>query len=240
MDEQLVIKENETDTSKKPVRKRKSTTNNISTSNKKICRLGSCGDEKDYNACRAQRPRGAAVDRISFFPTKEGHKILDKRFYSYTLLQNPEQLEYLELCDVSIQLRLVTFHTSNTVDSLPIRVNSKEFRVRALLGPLRMHFYLVRLCDVHLATKKELKINDVLLDPKNIRDHELSRNLENLMEYHVTLDCNTTCALQDHVITMCRPFKKGEKQICMTSNDNNTPIYDTGNYRFLILIDYLD
>jgi hypothetical protein len=60
------------------------------------------------------------------------------------------------------------------------------------------------------------------------------------MEYHVTLDCNTTCALKDHVITMCRLFKKGEKQICMTSNDNNTPIYDTGNYRLLILIDYLD
>ena len=40
---------------------------------------------------------------------------------------------------------------------------------------------------------------------------------------------------------MCREFLKDEQEVCVTNrNDNENIVYDTANYRFIMIIDYID
>ncbi|CAG8839169.1 19673_t:CDS:1, partial [Racocetra persica] len=57
----------------------------------------------------------------------------------------------------------------------------------------------------------------------------------------VEISCSTDCIFNDYVIIMCRLFLKEEQKICeISNNDNERIVYNTGNYRLIMVIDYMD
>ncbi|CAG8846095.1 14829_t:CDS:1, partial [Racocetra persica] len=57
----------------------------------------------------------------------------------------------------------------------------------------------------------------------------------------VQINCSTECVFNDHDIVMCRNFLKEEQKTCEISNNTDKNIvYDTANYRLIMVINYSD
>ncbi|CAG8820064.1 20886_t:CDS:1, partial [Racocetra persica] len=195
-----------------------------------------CGDSTAYNVCSQKRPPGSLVDKIDF--DAPGLIPIKSRFLVFPLLQEPKSFKSLNLLDFSLYLKLVSYHLSTT--NATHRV-ADDLILTKLLLPFKIDLYLVRICDLKTAKKKKLKIGDVLKDPSDIKKHQLKDEFDILMNYSVEISCLTDCIFNDHVIIMCRPFLKEEQKTCeISNNDNESTIYNTGNYRLIMVIDYMD
>ncbi|CAG8787756.1 17_t:CDS:1, partial [Cetraspora pellucida] len=92
-----------------------------------------------------------------------------------------------------------------------------------------------------LAKKTELKIEDVLIDLTNIRGHQFDDDkIKKILAYSVVIPCKR-CVFKDHTVTICRKFSKEEENVCILSqNAEESIIYNTGNYRLFIIVDYMN
>ncbi|CAG8759417.1 27454_t:CDS:2, partial [Racocetra persica] len=166
-----------------------------------------CENITDYNACGNIRPPGSLIDKIDF--SDGGFVALDKRFYIYNLLQEEKNSTY--------QL-------------------SNDITLTKLVSPFKIDLYLVRVCDLETAKKNNLTIEDVLKQPKDIKNHQLKDNYDILLQYSVQINCSTECVFNEHEIVMCRKFLKEEQKTCeISSNTDENIVYDTANYRLIML-----
>ncbi|CAG8842826.1 16411_t:CDS:2, partial [Racocetra persica] len=101
-----------------------------------------CGSIVEYNTCGNSRLPGSLIDKIDFIDG--GFIPLDKRFYVYNLLQQEKNSTY--------QL-------------------SNQITLTKLVSPFKIDLYLVRVCDLEIAKKNNLTIEDVLKQPKDIKNH---------------------------------------------------------------------
>ncbi|CAG8824444.1 6959_t:CDS:1 [Racocetra persica] len=200
------------------------------------CSLGSCGDITAYNVCGQNRLPGSLVDKIDF--DAQGLTPIETRFLAFPLLQEPKSFKSLNLLDFSLYIKLVSYHPSTTNTTHQVK---NDLISTKLLSPFKIDIYLVRICDLETAKKRILKIEDVLKDPNDIKRHQLKDQFDILMSYSVQISCSTDCVFNDHEIIMCRSFLKEEQKICeISDNDNESTIYNTGNYRIIMVIDYMD
>jgi len=202
------------------------------------CSLGSCGDLKEYNVCRFERPFGVLIDKTEI--AKEIFEPVDKRFYSFPLLQERnKKFESLRILDFAAQFKLVSFTPSGDYGVLVIP--GTETRLTKLFAPFKISIYLVQICDETLAKKQDLTIEDVLVDPSNIEYHQFKESIKPIMENPVVIPCDSSCWFNHHTITMCRKFTKDEEKVCILSQETGESIiYNTANLRFIILVDYMD
>ncbi|CAG8825066.1 30312_t:CDS:2, partial [Racocetra persica] len=159
-------------------------------------------------------------------------------FLAFPLLQEPKSFKSLNLLDFSLYIKLVSYHPSITNTTHQV---ANDLILTKLLSPFKIDIYLVRICDLETAKKKNLKIGDVLKDPNDIKRHQLKDEFDILMNYSVEISCSTDCIFNDYVIIMCRPFLKEKQKTCeILNNDNESIIYNTENYRVIMVIDYMD
>src|ERR1051325_5442132 len=103
----------------------------------KPCSIGSCGSIEEKNICEIKRPPGYMSDIISFESDTSIKHILDKRFYSYSLLQEPKQFNRFILNDFILNLTLISYNPPSGNDKFSIIYNGEEFNLSKLLAPLR-------------------------------------------------------------------------------------------------------
>ncbi|CAG8850367.1 25383_t:CDS:1, partial [Racocetra persica] len=133
------------------------------------------------------RPPGSLIDKIDF---DDGFMALDRRFYVFHLLQQEKTFKSLNLLDFSLYLKLVSYHPSTIASTYPL---SNEVTLTKLLSPFKIDLYLVRICDLETAKKINLTIEDVLKQPKDIKNHQLKDNFDILLQYSVQINCSTEC-----------------------------------------------
>ncbi|CAG8625412.1 4970_t:CDS:2 [Cetraspora pellucida] len=203
------------------------------------CSLGSCGDQKDFNICQTSRPFGFLSDKIEF--AKEKFEPVDKRYYFYSLLQDLNKpFTSLRLLDFVAQFKLVSFTPPNS-EKIQLPGNEDNIQLTPLFSPFKINLYLVQICDEKLAKKLELTIEDVLIDPSDIKYHKFKDTVIPVLDYSVVIPCDNGCAFNDHVITMCRKFSKDEEKVCILSKETGESIiYNTANLRLILIIDYMD
>ncbi|CAG8831647.1 7134_t:CDS:1, partial [Racocetra persica] len=187
-----------------------------------------------YNVCGTSRPSGSLIDKFDF----DEFTALDKRFYVYNLLQQKKSFKSLNLLDFSLYLKLVSYHPSTIASTYTL---SNEITLTKLISPFKIDFYLVRVCDLETAKKKNLTIEDVLKQPRDIKNHQLKDIYDILLQYSVQINCSTECVFNEHEIVMCKKFLKEKQKTCeISSNTGENVVYDTANYRLIIVINYLE
>lgn len=210
-------------------------------SNKKVCSVGVCGKVDEYNLCRYRRPPGVIINKLDLNPTRNNEgvtefKRMGSRFFSFPFLQENPKFDKIKLLDVSIKLNLTSYHAKEITET----INVPE-EITKLLSPFKIDLYLVRICDLELSKKKKLDLSDILKNPNIIQDHQLKDKIDILMHHPVVISCSSDCLFQSHEITMCREFDKNEQNVCVLSrNTDENIVYDTANYRFMMIIDYMD
>ena len=114
-----------------------------------------------------------------------------------------------------------------------------------LLSKMRLHFYLVRICDKALAKKSVRNIvpDDVFHDVENLDDPKIRNDNLDVLAHHVgEIDCdNTGCLLKDWNFYMCYKFPKDEMRVCKLEEEDegDSTIFDTANFAFIIAVDYM-
>ncbi|CAG8752047.1 148_t:CDS:2 [Racocetra persica] len=204
----------------------------MTTKKRKICSVGTCGNIVDYNVCGISRPSSSLIDKVNF---DDGFIALDKRFYVYHLLQQEKIFKSLNLLNFSLYLKLVSYHLFTLESTYRL---SNETNLTKLISPFKIDLYLVRVCDLETAKKNDLTIEDILKQPRDIKNHQLKDNYDILLQYSVQINCSTECVFNEHEIVICRKFLKEEQKTCKISNNTDENIvYDTANYRLIILED---
>src|SRR5437868_6898438 len=184
--------------------KRKSTATIITRSKKlKPCSVGTCGDVDEYNLCRFRRPPGVNVNKFEFNPTRNNDgisefKTLGTRFFSFPLFQENPRFDQIKILDFSLKLNLTSYHLSDVADTINV-----PGKITKLLSLLKIDLYLVRICDLELAKKKEFVLSDIIKDSKFIKDHQLKGKIDPIMHHLVVIPCSSNCLFQSHEITMC-------------------------------------
>ncbi|CAG8826142.1 7417_t:CDS:2, partial [Racocetra persica] len=177
-----------------------------------------CGNIADYNICRISRPSGSLIDKIDF---DDRFIALEKRFYVYHLLQQEKTFKSLNLLVFFLYLKLVSYHPPTLESTYRL---SNETNLTKLMSPFKIDLYLVRVCDLETAKKNDLTIEDILKQPRDIKNHQLKDNYDILLQYSIQINCSTECVFNEHEIVMCRKFLKEEQKTCEISNN-------TGRFR---------
>ena len=131
------------------------------------------------------------------------------------------------------------------VDHYKLPTVGRNVLLTPLLSKMRLHFYLVRICDKALAKKSGRNIvpDDVFRDVENLDDPKIRNDKLDVLAHHVgEIDCdNTGCLLKDWNFYMCYKFPKEETRVCKLEEedegDSNT--FDTANFAFIIAVDYM-
>ncbi|CAG8804853.1 26392_t:CDS:2, partial [Racocetra persica] len=217
--------------------------NNESSAKKKVCAIGSCvvGDEKAYNACGKE--------------------------------ENKPRFSKLVLSDIAIHLVLTSVHTGqikNLIRIVPWAIDppdrdkdSKELDVTgsmikhykvpvagsktlltSLIQKMRLHFFLVRICDKDLARKiqNDITPKEIFIDSKKLDDPELKDYFQILAKYYREINCDQTgCLLKDWNFYICYQFSKDEQKVCMLPEEDDTDsiIFDTTNFVLILVVDYI-
>ncbi|RIB09466.1 hypothetical protein C2G38_2044285 [Gigaspora rosea] len=228
------------------------------------------GDKKTYNACKIARPEGVKVDRISLGPTFRNNQFyfndtLYKRVWPWRLLQgdrprfeklHPGQLG--NLVGLAPWGRMMTPFKPNkeeeervpngeevaqvVMEQFQVPVSGGKSFLSPLLANMRLHFYLVHICDENLAKKnEELTPEEILKNVKNLDLPEL-KDYFNVISYHYEeISCESTnCLLKESKFYMCYKFDKNEQNVCLhTEVEGETTVSDTANFAFIIIVDYM-
>ena len=168
--------------------KRKSITTVIKGNKKsKPCSVSTCGDVDEYNLCRFRRPPGVNVNKFEFNLTRNNDgisefKTLGTRFFSFLLFQENPRFDQIKILDFSLKLNLTSYHLSDVADTINVLG-----KITKLLSPLKIDLYLVRICDLELAKKKEFVLSDIIKDSKFIKDHQLKGKIDPKMHHQVVI-----------------------------------------------------
>ncbi|CAG8833081.1 10954_t:CDS:1, partial [Cetraspora pellucida] len=176
-------------------------------------------------------------DKIEF--ANETFLPVDTRFYAFSLLQEQNKtFTSLRLLDFVAQFKLVSFTPKTDIQ---INIPGTETPLSPLFSPFKINLYLVQICEEQLAKKKDLTIEDVLVDPSDLIYHKFKDTVIPIVDYSVVIPCDNGCTFNNHVITMCRRFAKDEEKVCILSKGTNENIiYNTANLRLIMIIDYMD
>ncbi|CAG8754319.1 14208_t:CDS:2 [Cetraspora pellucida] len=144
----------------------------------------------------------------------------------------------LRLLDFLTQFKLVSFTPKTEIQ---LNIPETETQLIPLFSPFKINLYLVQICEEQLAKKKDLTIEDVLVDSSDLIYHKFKDTVIPIVDYSVVIPCDNGYTFNNHIITMCRRFAKDEKKVCILSKGTNENIiYNTANLRLIIIINYID
>ncbi|KAF0544886.1 hypothetical protein F8M41_002560 [Gigaspora margarita] len=75
------------------------------------CSVGFCGDKAKEHICRFEREIGVQLEMITFGPRVDFDTIWQRLFYTRLFQTNTDPFNNLELHDITIHLKLTTYHT---------------------------------------------------------------------------------------------------------------------------------
>ncbi|CAG8655220.1 24537_t:CDS:2 [Cetraspora pellucida] len=113
-----------------------------------------------------------------------------------------------------------------------IQLNIPETKtpLSLLFSPFKIDLYLTQICEEQLAKKKDLTIENVLVNPSDLIYYKFKEKIISIVNYSIVILCDNRCTFNNHVITMCRRFAKDEKKVCILSKGTNKNIiYNTAN-----------
>ena len=110
------------------------------------------------------------------------------RFFSFPLFQENPRFDQIKILDFSLKLNLTSYHLSDVADTINV-----PGKITKLLSLLKIDLYLVRICDLELAKKKEFVLSDIIKDSKFIKDHQLKDKIDPIIHHQVVITCSSNC-----------------------------------------------
>ncbi|KAF0543589.1 hypothetical protein F8M41_003554 [Gigaspora margarita] len=140
------------------------------------CNVGFCGNEAKEHICRFEREIGVQLKTITFGPRVDANDdrvyyfdtIWQRLFYMRLFQTNTEPFNNLELHDITIHLKLTTYHIPLRGNTHNLPTKQGNTTIMTLLSPMILHFHIVEICDLELAKKKNPILDDLLID-KNLK-----------------------------------------------------------------------
>ncbi|KAF0425159.1 hypothetical protein F8M41_006374 [Gigaspora margarita] len=140
------------------------------------CNVEFCGDEAKEHICRLEREIGVQLETITFGPHVDANDnrvyyfdtIWQRLFYTRLFQTNTDPFNNLELHDITIHLKLTTYHTPARGNTHNLLTKQGNTTITTLLSPMTLHFHIVEICDLELAKKENPTLDDLLID-KNLK-----------------------------------------------------------------------
>ncbi|KAF0412220.1 hypothetical protein F8M41_007952 [Gigaspora margarita] len=158
--------------------------------------VGFCGDKAKEHICRFQREVGVQLETITFGPRVDDNKkvyyfdtIWQRLFYLRLFQTNTEPFNNLELHDITIHLKLTMYHapTRGNTHNLPTKQDNTT--ITTLLSPMMSHFHIVEICDLELAKKENLTLDDLLID-KDLKRIQFRKSVKSRLKQTLVVDCS--------------------------------------------------
>ncbi|CAG8719074.1 23535_t:CDS:2, partial [Racocetra persica] len=122
--------------------------------------------------------------------------------------------------------------TGSIVEYYKVPVAGSKTLLTSLIQKIRLHFFLVRICDKDLArkTQNDITPEEILVDPEKLDDPELKDYFQILAKYYREINCDQTgCLLKDWNFYMYYQFSKDKQKVCILPEED-----DTDNQNFSI------
>lgn len=167
------------------------------------------------------------------------------RFDYYTMFQEIT-FDKIILQDIQIEIELLAYHGSNRniklfTDNLEIPTREGTETLLPLMGKMYFTAYLVLICDIDLAKKKNYTPSDFLRDPNNLTYIEPKNSVKILEKYTIEILCQEECVFSSHRIAMCVKFAKDTKMCLLNKNVQNEDVFfNRGKFVLFTVINYLD
>jgi hypothetical protein len=231
-----------------PTRKKITDKKNTKTVNRKTrvetCRIGYCNDEEKLNKCRISRVVGTNVNTLKYGTIKTETRSfirepVRKRFHYNRLFQETnDTFTNIELHDISIYLKISTYHEKRRANTVNIPTeNPQNTVITTLLSPITIKFFIVEICDVDLAKKKVITLDEIIKN-KDLQNLNFQDAFKVRHKKEVTITCST-CNFTEDEIFLCMDLNK--LKVCLNFNqENEAKVFDKGNYAFVYFVDYME
>ncbi|CAG8529684.1 13747_t:CDS:1 [Ambispora leptoticha] len=225
--------------SKKPTKKKVNTTS--------AYKIGTCiNDEEKLNICKAKRPPAVQVTKIQFGARKDAQNqtfyfdSLWNRMMTFRLFQTKkfEPFKRFQLIDISIHLQIVTYHNEDKTNTIRIPTIGGNTIITPLISELIIKSYIVELCDRDLAKKKELGVDDLLIDV-DLQNIQFKNNIKPIISTETVINCSTCTFTTDEII-ICLDLNKMDVCLKNEESDTESAFFEKGNYLFVMFLDYND
>ncbi|CAG8780061.1 9940_t:CDS:2 [Dentiscutata erythropus] len=220
------------------------------------CVIGHCGSKTKLNACQSKRDNGVSVNKIEFgIKSKEvgdqktRYTIippLRKRYGFIRLFQqiNTNQKK-IELHNISIHLKFTSYHNKSRQSRIRIsssidnETNKLQYtNITPMLDTIILKLFIVEICFKDAAKDKNMAIGDIIIDAANINDIQFREYINLVLATEIEIPCDG-CEFQEYKAILCLNLNK--LNVCkLENNENDTILFDKGNYAFVIFVDYFD
>ncbi|KAF0491977.1 hypothetical protein F8M41_021807 [Gigaspora margarita] len=157
-----------------PVKKKKiQAPTNVKRIKGDTCNVGFCGNEAKQHIYRFEREVGVQTEIITFGPRIDKDNddrvfyfdtIWQRLFYTRLFQTNTDPFNNLELHDITIHLKLTTYHTLLRGNTHNLLTKQGNTTITTLLSPMTLHFHIVEICDLELAKKENPTLDDLLIN----------------------------------------------------------------------------
>ncbi|CAG8695604.1 26341_t:CDS:1 [Dentiscutata erythropus] len=153
------------------------------------------------------------------------------------MLQEMSNFKNFELQDVSIHLKITTYHNRVRGSTINIPVAKNNQVIMPLLGPLKVKAYIIEICDIELAKKLLVTLDNILVD-FNLQHIQFKKSITVHLENEITIDCSS-CQFELNEVILCLDLN--HLHVCVLSEeDNQVRVFDKGNYTMVVILDYMD
>ncbi|KAF0514606.1 hypothetical protein F8M41_017563 [Gigaspora margarita] len=98
-------------------------------------------------------------NRVYYFDT-----IWQILFYTRLFQTNMYPFNNFELHDITIYLKLTMYYTPLQANMYNLLTKQDNTTITTLLSPMMLHFHIVEICDLELAKKENLTLDNLLID----------------------------------------------------------------------------
>ncbi|RIB08145.1 hypothetical protein C2G38_2045403 [Gigaspora rosea] len=207
------------------------------------CNVGFCGDETKEHICKFKRELGVQTETTMFGPHLENDRVYyfdtiwQRLFYQRLFQTNTEPFNNLELHDITIHLKLTTYHATTRCNTHNLPTKQDNTVITTLLSPMTLHFHIVEICDLKLAKKENPQIDDLLVD-NDLKGIQFKDSVKSRLNETLVIDCSDCQFTYDKVV-MCIDLKK--LCVCVSSKEEGKlRTFDKANYTLVIIVDYMD
>ncbi|CAG8702906.1 20361_t:CDS:1 [Dentiscutata erythropus] len=170
-------------------------------------------------------------ERTFYFDT------LWNRLFYHRLFQEKSNFKNFELQDILIHLKIISYHNRVQGSTINIPVTKGNQVITSLLGPLKVKAYVIEICDIDLAKKQAVTLNNILVD-FNLQHIQFRKSITVHLENEIIIDCSS-CQFEFDKVILCLDLNR--LRVCVLSEeDNQARVFDKENYAMVVILDYMD
>ncbi|CAG8634064.1 25231_t:CDS:2 [Dentiscutata erythropus] len=106
------------------------------------------------------------------------------------MFQEMSSFKNFELQDISIYLKITTYYNRVQGNTINIPVAKSNQVIMSLLGSLKVKAYIIEICNIELAKKQDVTLNDILVD-FNFQHIQFRKSITVHLENKIMINCSS-------------------------------------------------